>query len=380
MTNATDLKECLKNVLGWRQHYDEAEELEIEPELTETETGEYYQDFHPALQLNIISQSIDRGRDLSEYLTEKIDTGITQLINDIDSKRQSEGVKDLLATETMLNKYGWANDTIYNENRFVGFLFEPMEAISLSVVIASLGLQVSIAQDLLKIYVYHSSQLEPVKVIDVNLEKAISWNWIDEEIQLYSRNKELQGGTYFIGYYQDDLLGQAINYTDFDWSKGYCGSCDGGKMQKSWKNIKKYIRFMPIYVPVQNLSEERYMFDENAVMIDHYKSWGMNFRLSVACDYTEFYCQNKKHLKNSLGLKVAYLILQDIKFSQQFNYINEDMKNLIIRDLEGDKDTHEMGIALRLKKEINNVYLDTSGVNKYCLPCSEKGGVEYSQA
>ncbi len=380
MTNSTDLKTCLKNVLGWRQHYDEVEELEIEPELMETETGEYYQDFHPALQLNIISQSLDRDRDLSEYLAEKVDAGITQLINDIDTKRQSKGDKDLLASETMLNKYGWANDTIFNENRFVGFLFEPTDAISLSVVIASLGLQLSLAQELLKIYIYHGSQYEPVAVKDVVIDKAISWNWIDEEIQLYSRNKELQGGNYFIGYYQDDLAGQAINYTDFDWSVGYCGTCDGGKMHNVWRKIKKYLRFMPIYVPVQNLNQDRNMFDEKAVMIDNTKSWGMNFRLSVACDYTEFYCQNRKHLKNALGLKVAYLILQDIKFSQQFNYINEDMKNLIIRDLEGDKDTHEMGIALRLKNEIENVYLDTSGISKFCLPCSEKGGVEYSQA
>lgn len=378
MTNSTDLKACLQNLIGWKQHFNE--EIEIAEGLTETETGEYYQDFHPALQLNIISQTLDRERDLDEYLAEKVETGITQLINDIESKRQSKGVKDLLASETVLNKYGWANDTIFNESRFVGFLFQPTEATSLSVVIKSLGLQISIAQDLLKIYIYHSSQLEPLAINEVNVTKPISWNWIDKEIELYSRDKQVQGGTYFIGYYQDDLLGQAINYTDFDWNKGHCGTCDGGKMRAVWNNIKKYTKFMPIYVPTQNLNEDRFMFDENAVMIDPNKSWGMNFRISVNCNYTDFYCQNRKHLKNALGLKVAYLVLQDIKFSSQFNFVNDEMKNLIIRDLEGDKDTHEMGIALRLKKEIDNVYLDTSGLSRICLPCSETGGVDYGVA
>lgn len=378
MTNSIDLKACLKNLIGWKEHFNN--EITIPEKLKESETGEYYQDFHPALQLNIISQTIDRERDLGEYLEEKVETGITQLINDIDSKRQSKGVKDLLASETILNKYGWANDTIFNESRFVGFLFEPTEATSLAVVIASLGLQVSIAQDELNIYVYHSSNLEPLAVNTVKIEKAISWNWIDKEIELYSRNKEVQGGTYFIGYYQEDLLGQAINYTDFDWNKGHCGTCDGGKMRGVWNNIKKYTKFIPIYVPAPSLNEERLMFSENDVMIDPNKSWGMNFRISVNCDYTDLYCMNRKNLKNALGLKVTNLILQDIKFSQQFNYINEDMKSLIIRDLEGDKDTHETGINLKLKKEIENVYLDTSGLNKYCLPCSQTGGVDYGIA
>lgn len=378
MTNSKETKACIDKVLGWKQHFND--EIQIAEELTETETGEYYQDFHPALQLNVIAQTLDRDRDLDDYLVEKVETGITQLINDIESKRQSKGVKDLLATETLLNKYGWANDTIFNENRFVGFLFEPTEATSLSVIIKSLGLQLSIAQEKLKIYVYHSSQLEPLTINEVDVTKPIAWNWIDEEIQLFSRDKNLQGGTYFVGYYQDDLLGQAINYTDFDWNRGHCGTCDGGKMRAVWNNIKKYTRFMPIYVPAPSLNEDRFMFDENAVMIDPHKSWGMNFRISVACDYTDFYCVNRKHLKNALGLKVAYLILQDIKFSSQFNYVNDEMKNLIIRDLEGDKDTHEMGIAVRLKKEIENVYLDTSGLNKFCLPCSDTGGVDYGVA
>lgn len=389
MTNSNETKICIEKVLGWRQHYNN--EIQIEEDLTVSETGEYFQDFHPALQLNIISQTLERGRDLSEYLKEKTQAGITGLINDVETKRIAEGAKDILASETLLNKYGWANDGIFNEGRFVGFMFETTESTSLAVLIKSIGFQFTIEQPIilegepqtetggLDLYVYHTSQLEPLLVKKMDIAKKVSWNWIDEEIALHSRNKNIQGGRYFIGYYQADVLGQAINYTDFNWLNGHCGSCDGGKMRTVWNKIKKYTEFMPIYVPSQNIDPERLMFDENAVMIDHYKSWGMNFKISVACDYTDFLCNNRKHLKNALGLKVAYLILKDIKFSQQFNYVNEDMKNLIIRDLEGDKDTHEMGIALQLKEAIKNAYLDTSGLNGICLPCSEQG-IDYGVA
>lgn len=374
MTNSDETKECLKNLIGWKQHYNT--EVVINDDLQKSETFEYYQDFHPALQLNIISQSLERDRDINQYLEEKVSTGITQLLNDIEQKRQANGVKDLLASETLLDKYGWANDGIYNENRFVGFMFELLDKTGLALLIQNIGLQLTIPQTGLKIYLYHSSQMDPLKVFEVDVTKAISWNWIKLDAELGSKTKDTQGGTYYIGYYQDDLLGTAINYTDFNWNRGACGSCDGNKMIKAWANIQKYASFMPMYVPNQNLSDDRFMFDERAVMVDPNKSWGINFKLSVVCELSDFFCSNRRNLKTALGLKVTYLILTDIKFSQQFNYINEDIKNLIIRDLEGDKDTYNFGIAAKLSKEINNVYLDTSGLNKYCLPCSDKGGID----
>lgn len=374
MTNSEITKDCFKNLIGWKQHWNN--EVEINNELQQTETFEYYQDFHPALQLNIISQSLEKGRDINDYLTEKVDTGITQLLNDIEQKRQAKGVKDLLVSETLLDKYGWANDGIFNEQRFVGFMFELVDQAGISLLIKSLGFQLSIAQTGFKIYLYHSSQIEPLEIYEIDVTKPIAWNWIDKEIELGSRTKEIQGGTYFVGYYQDDLFGTAINYTDFNWEVGACGTCDGGKLRSAWNRLHKYISFMPFYVPKANLSVDRFMFDVRSVMIDPNKSWGMNFKLSVACDLTTFFCENRKHLKMALGLKVTHLILNDIKFSQQFNYINEDIKNLIIRDLEGDKDTFNFGIAAKLNKEINNVYLDTSGLNKSCLPCSDTGGID----
>lgn len=377
MVQSDKTKECFKNLLGWKEHFNS--EISIEPNLSISETGEYFQDFHPALALNIISQTLEKGRDLSQYLAEKVEVATTQLLNDIESKRQAEGLKDLLASETILNKYGWANDTIFNENRFVGFMFEPKESVGLTILLQGIALQLTTAQTL-PLYLYHSSQIEALKIFNFDITTPISWNWLNEVITLHSKNENIQGGTFYIGYYQNDLIGSAINYTDFDWNVGHCGTCDGGVMRNVWNRIKKYSDFMPFYVPNANLTQDRFMFDPKAVMIDPLKSWGMNFKVAVTCDLTDFFCANRKNLKNALGLKVAYLVLQDIKFSQQFNYINEDIKNLIIRDLEGDKDTYNFGIASKLKKEIDDVFLNTSKISKFCLPCIEKGGVEYGVA
>lgn len=368
MVRTSEIRECFKNLIGWKQHYNS--EIVINPDLMITESGEFYQDFHPALSLNLIKQSLERGRDLNEYLATKTDTAITQLLNDVDSKRKEQDVKDLLVNETVLNKYGWANDKIYNENRFVGFMFELTNSFGLNLIIQSIGMQLSLVQEL-DIYVYHSSQLEPIEVKTLNIDKPISWNWLTESISLYKNNDQVQGGMYYIGYYQSDLIGNAINYTDFNWNKGYCGTCDGGTMHRVWNKIKKYVYFMPFFVPEENIGDNRTMFDAKAVQVDNSKSWGMNFKIAVGCELTNFFCDNRMALKNALGLKVAYLILQDIKFSQEFNGINEDLKALIINDLEGDKDTFNYGIAAKLSKEIKNVVMNTSGLGRDCLPCQD---------
>lgn len=377
MVRANDVKECFKTLIGWKPHY--SDEVQIGSELQQSDSGEFFQDFHPALRLNLIQQTLERGRDINEYLNTTTETAITQLINDIEAKRKADGVKELLLSETVLNKYGWANDKIYPESRFVGFMFELNDSFGLNLILQSIGFQLSAAQEL-NVYVYHSSQIEPILIKPVNIATPISWNWLSEAISLYRNNEQVQGGTYYVGYYQDDLTGQAINYTDFDWNKGYCGTCDGGVMNRVWTRLTKYVYFRPIYVPAGNLSEDRFMFDTRAVMIDPKKSWGMNFKIGVGCDLTNFLCDNRMALKNALGLKVAYLILRDIEYSQEFNSINEDLKAQIVYDLKGDKDTYDFGLAAKLKQEIKNVVMDTSGLGRDCLPCQADSAPDYGAA
>ena len=56
----SEIKDCLFSLIGFRQHYNA--DAEIDPALTESDSGEFYQDLHPALQLNIIKQSLERDR------------------------------------------------------------------------------------------------------------------------------------------------------------------------------------------------------------------------------------------------------------------------------------------------------------------------------
>lgn len=367
----SDIKDCLFNLIGFRQHYNADAQI-TDTDLLESESGEFWQDLHPALQLNIIKQSLERDRNLDEYLTEKVNSAIIGLKNDITRKKIGEGVKDLLFSNAVLNKLGWYNDRIIGNNRFVGFAFEVKNGIGLNINLSEIGFQLNGASTF-DLYVYHSAK-EEAEIIPVNIATANGWNWQKTDLKLES------DGVYWIGYYQSDISANAINYTDFNWYIGHCGTCDGGVMRKVWNNLTKYLRFTPFYVPSQNLDPDRKLFDKDAVMYDYEKNWGMNFKTQINCDLTDFYCTNKMSLKDALALKFMQIVLQDIKYSKEYNYINEDTKTLIRIDLEGDKASNAENIPKRLERELNNLYFDTGNLSKDCLPCTDKKGVEYSQA
>lgn len=373
MKNET-IKECLKPLIGWQNHYDTTEIPVLSTELNESESGEYFQQFHPAMRLDLISTSLPDNRDLDEYLNERVETGTIQLWNQILTEKKLESYrKELLANGNVITGNGFSGNTIINESRFVGIRLKINSELGISIAINSMALQITQAQTDLPIYLYHSSKTDPVETYLFNSQKGGQWahQTISEQLS------NIDGGYWVIGYYQDDLAGQAIQYNRLNWDTGFCQSCNGGIDSKRYNSIRKYARMMPIYVPNASLDPDRKMFDiaDAFEVVDN--NFGINLNLSAKCDLSNFVCQNKFLLTNALGLKVTHLILRDIKFSQQINHIEESLKNLIIRDLEGDKDTHYVNIVSQLSRAVKAINIDFDNLSKICLPCAKKNHVQY---
>lgn len=370
---------CFKSLIGWKQHYDTSEIL-IDSLLTVSDSNEYFQDFHPALRLDLIKSILPQNRTLDSYLEEKRDTAIVQLLSDVTSEKQYDKYarKTLIDAKPIIDKYGWINDIIINEGRFVGFKIKTKLSTGLRNVIKSIGIQVTQTQTL-KMYLYHSSKMDAIETFDIVVGGAVQWNWSDVDINLDAITKDIVGGVWIVGYYQDDLVGQAIGYTELNWINGPCSTCDGGYRLNAWRETTKFIQIIPIYVPAPSLNGIQ-MFDLNDSMEVLNNNFGMNLRISAECDLSQFFCENRFSLKKALGLKLSYLVLKDIQFSQQINYIEESLKHMIIRDLEGDKDTNYINIVDQYLNEIKAVNFDHSAKDYYCLPCDNNKGVSYDVA
>lgn len=361
------------NLLGWRQHHDTAE-IEIEEALTQTETGEYYQQKHSAMTLDNIQALIPENYDLDQYLKDVVTDSTNEIFNDLIQYRQVKDFgKTLLDQATLLNKYGSARDTIVNQNRFVGFQIRPKAMTGLTAVINAIGLQFD-KQTAFTMYLFHSAVTEPLKEIEVTTAGS-GWKWTltSEELSAFDSDK-YHGGVFILGYYQEDLLADgasAINYSNFNWNKGECSSCNN-QHWNIWRSIRRHFQVYPIYVPEGSFAKGE-MFDLNDAFYTHDQSFGMNLKFTAICDLSDFFIQNKFAFKNLLAIKVKWKVLEMMKFSQQINYIEENLKMMIIRDLEGDIDTKLMNIPTQYHKELKAVSFNISGINQACLNCEEDG-------
>lgn len=365
-----------KNLLGWRQHTNNTE-FQIDVALTSSETGEYFQQKHPALRLDIIRATIPDGLDLSIYLEQKVRDASVEMFNDLIQYRQLKKIgKTLLSQAQLLNRYGWLNDKITNENRFVGYQIRMDSVTGLQMTINQIGFQFSTAENF-DLYLFHSSKKDPIKVIPVITTGNGQWDWLlANEIISEFRMNESYEGVYILGYYQEDITGNAINCTDFNFDKGECGSCNPN-LGINWRNISEHFLIYPIYVPNGSYVKGE-MFDLNNAFYINNQTYGLNLRLSVSCNLTEFFIDNKLAFKNLLALKVTDMILKDMKFSQEINFIEENIKMMIIRDLEGDVETKLKNISSQYQAELQSVTYNISSINSKCLTCEDANiGLDY---
>jgi hypothetical protein len=364
------------NLLGWRQHTNPTE-FQIGIPLTVSESNEFYQQKHPALRLDLIRATIPDGLNLDDYLVTKVRDASIEMFNDLIQYRQLKGIgKTLLSQAQLLNKYGWLNDRITNENRFVGYQIRLDAVTGLQAVINKIGFQFAGAESF-KLYLFHSNRKEPIREFDVVTTGGAQWNWLDVEQALATFDIEGRyEGVFVLGYYQEDIVSNAINCTDFNFDRGECGSCNPS-LGGNWRNISEHFMIYPIYVPSGSYVKGE-MFDLNDSFNVNNQTYGLNIRLSVICDLTEFFIDNKFAFKNLLALKVTDSILRDMKYSQEINFIEENIKMMIIRDLEGDMETKMLNITTQYQKELKSVSYNISAINSKCLPCEDSViGFEY---
>lgn len=358
------------NLIGWKQHY--SDEIVLPASLTNSVTGEYFQQKHPSLRLDYIQLTLPSDYQLDNYLSDVVTDSINEMFNDLIQYRQlKEYGKTLLENKTLLNKYGFGKDKIVNQNRFVGLQIRMMSIEALTMIIKSIGLQFDDASSF-KMYLFHSSKTTPIKEIDVTTTSGNGWDWQASELVLTGMNElEYNGGVFVLGYYQEDLsAAMAINNTNFDWDKGECGSCNS-PYANIWKSITKYYHIYPIYVSSGNFTKGE-MFDLNDAIYTNNQSWGMNLRLTTVCDLTDFFIENRFAFKNLLGLKVVEKVMKMMQFSSEINALEEEIKMMIIRDLEADKDTRAISIPQQYINELNSVSYNISMLNGYCLKCEDQ--------
>lgn len=301
-----------------------------------------------------------------KLLADKLSGYYVQFVNEILSlKKDNLITKSLLEDKYLYRKFATRNDYIVKSGRFVGYRVDIAEHENVNLHIRRLGFQFSEPQTDLPIYVYHSSKLDaPIHVANITTAGQFSFEWVDFGFDFYFADANLgPGGYYLLGYYEDDLTGQALN-ADVNWDKSCTFCSDRDSYLYNMRSVSPYVKFSTVYFPSGALSGTEFP-DQNMASCVNNTNFGINAQITVSCDLTDFFCRNVDLCRLALQKFVACKLLSEFANSTRMNRIKEEVAALAAADYD------------KIKKEsdrlMQNLNFDFSDLGSICLPCGTSG-------
>jgi hypothetical protein len=367
MYNQAKITECFRDLIGFEQS-SSTDYLTLSDDIVISNSGLTVQLLHPLLNIeNLYNCAQLLEKDFSKYLYDKRDAAIIKLINNIYTAKQlNENSRELLTEVKMYEGAGNFSELIVKNSRFVGFRLENIQK-DLALLVRSIGLQFDTLNPDFKLYVYHSSKSDPVAIIEIKHNKAVSFTWF----ALSEINKQIlsasEGSAYLVGYYEDDLQGQAIKREQYFMRKPGCSSCEHLNLAL-YKKWSQYFSIRPFYVGYEDLKSDKTKWEEDAELYVDGTNWGLNLAISVICDVSDLFCRNREIFIDALGKQIAVEFLNDILFSTRDNQNKQKIFQAVLYALG---DNNNPGAKVELEKAIKAVNFTTSDLNTICLPCQD---------
>jgi hypothetical protein len=423
MYREADLTDCLYGLAGWRQNQNP--ELEtLPPSLIATLSGLYYQDAHPLLTLENLDQALknydafvypayttaaayvigDRvryatdGKVYEALANVAVAPAILEPADWVEIKQFSQKIEAL--TRASINKvatsmftakkldgvaksifesvklFGGVGDLMNKEvksGRFVGLEIRLKNSSDIAVNIRRIGTQFSLANPAFKLWVFSPDQEAYVTSRDMNISSANAFAWADIDILLTSPVS-------YIGYYEDNLVGNAINKA-YNWGAvPQCGTCNNDlALYAQWT---QFVEVTPFYVPSSYLVGKLpgdpggpLLWDVNVNQYSLSKNFGLNLDLSVGCDVTDFLCRERRLFTDAVTKQVAVDVLNELAYNTRNNVISRETRELAMYALNGKENSDNM--PGKLEKAIKALSFDFSDLNSACLPCDNRNGTSW---
>lgn len=303
---------------------------------------------------------------------------ITTIENVLQKKKLRFETKSVLAiTRLMHDQFARFTKTV-KANRFVGIKFKTYSDEGLVVNLNKAGFAFDSIQTNFKLYLFHSSKLEPVQVItiaSIDINTSFFWQTIQTVILSFYNQSTNIGGFWYLGYYEEDLIGQAyVRSTEI--KNTACSSCNDVEAIY-YNSYKSFVTFEGFSV-----AQSDYVKGElwNESLTNYEKdNFGLNFQITVNCDFTDFLIQNRLLFTQAIGLQVAVRFYDDLQVAIRNNNISDRLQAIAPHKLQNSM-TYDKGLLKKLEEAINEVDFDTSNIYSKCLPCiqnNQKRGLRY---
>lgn len=434
MYRIKEIQDALLHVVGWEQSFDPAKA--IDTDLTQTESGLYFQGAHPLLTLDNMAaimpddwgiqypvwdaltqwqqnKVVQYGNDtngnklfwkakadnvgeeptedslfwskyniLSDFLERMTRNGIATAIQTFTQIKQlDKETRNLLERRTFFDGAGRIRATLQNNHKLVGFEIVPVRAMGVTTKIEKIGLQMTGATGKVRMYLFHSSKIDPVKTFDLDFtvtNGGFQWFPLTDCYLPYISDENNAGGSWFLCYNQDELPAgmEAINVSK-DWSREPCGTCNIGSVQ-FWRELTKYLQVTPfMYNAPETFAEYPELWDIAYTMYTRTQNYGLNCEITIGCDLTDFIISQRQIFQTVIQRQVAAIALRTLAMNPNVR-VNRNQSNAtrmdILYELDGNTSgVRPGGLGYDLKKSYEALQIDTQGLDRICLACNNRG-------
>lgn len=426
MIRLNEIETALMNVVGWEQSYDPAKA--IDADLTVSESGLTFQGAHPLVTLDnmaaimpddwgfqypqwvsgttypkgaVVSHSGEywealhitntepvegdswkKYNILSDFLRRLTRNAVhTAVQTFLQNKELARETRSLVERRTFFDGAARLKATIDNSHRIVGLEIVPVRALGVTAKIERIGLQMVGGTGAVNIYLFHSSQNEPIKTATLNYTNTsggFQWFTLDDFYLPYLGPDTDAGGAWFLCYAQDELPAgmEALNVSK-DWSAEPCQTCLGGSIE-GWKQLTKYLQVSPFAVREPD-GWDGEMFDIGRLAYTNTRNYGINAEITIGCDLTDFIIEQRGIFATVLQKQVAVSALRTLAMNPDVR-VNRHQVNAtrdsILYEVDGNPQGRASGLAYELAQAYKALAIDTQRLDRICL-CENNHGVRY---
>ena len=349
-----------------------------------TSTGDFNEDYNPDYVTDE-NAAWKEYNELSDFLEHITRNGIAQAITTFQQIKQlDKETRNLLERRTFFDGAGRLAATIENRGKIVGMEITPVRAMGVTTKIEKIGLQMTGGTGKVRMYLFHSSQIDPVQTFDLEFTKTNGgFQWYSVECFLpYISEANNAGGSWYLCYNQDELPEgmQAINVSK-DWSREPCGTCNIGSVE-AWRELTKYLQISPFMKSApKTFAEFPEMWDVADTLYTNTQNYGMNVEVSVSCDISDFIISQRQIFASVIQKQIAAMALRTLAMNPDVR-VNRNQSNAsrmdILYELDGNTQGRPSGLGYELKEAYKALNIDTDGIDRICLSCNNHG-VRYRQ-
>ncbi len=446
MIRLKDIQTALLPVVGWEQDYNP--EKQIDDELCQSESGLTFQGAHPLCTLaniraimpddyffsypawnqilsykkgskvshddkiwianydntGIVPEATDFNQDfnndfgselagawvkydmVSDFVPQLTINGINTAVQTfIQDKQLQQETRNLMERRTFFDGAARLQATIEPRGKIVGFEIVPVRSMGVTTKIERIGLQMVGGTGTVRLYLFHSSQVAPMRVIDLEFtNRSGGFQWFTPAEPIYlpyipgsDGDGNDSGGAWFLCYNQNELPEgmRALNVSK-DWSVEPCQTCLGGSIE-SWRQMTKYLQVSPFGIQApEDFSEYPEMFDIGLVGYTNTMNYGLNCEISVGCDLTDFIISQRQIFATVIQKQGAATVMRTIAMNADVR-VNRNQVNVtrdeLLYELDGAPTGRAAGLGYELKQAYRALSLDTRGLDRICLTCNNHG-------